>query len=196
METTTSSYQTTPQTQPSLWKIGAKNGLITGLVLFVFTLIFQFILEYFIAWWLVLIPVVGYTIAIILTHKTYKEDGDGFMSYGKGLGLAVVLGAVAGLVTGVLVFFYLNVIDPTIIEKQAEATLEFQVEMMESFGASGSDIDKALDMAEEQKEEAIAAARNPLKSIGMQIVSGLVFAFFLSLIISIFTRKTNPEYEI
>lgn len=193
METTTSSYQTTPEIKPNVWKLGAKSGLITGLILFIFTLIFQYILEIYMAWWIMLIPVAGYIIAIIMTHKTYKEEGDGFMTYGKGLGLATILGAVAGLVVGLLSFFYVNVVDPTIPEKQADAAAEVQMEMMESMGVSGSEVDEAMD---EQRASAIATARNPLLFIGAQILSGLAFAFFLSLIISIFTKNNNPEYEV
>lgn len=193
METTTSSFQTTPETEPSVWKLGSKNGLITGLVLFIFTLIFTYILEIYVAWWLNLIPFIVYAIAIVMTHKAYKEEGDGFMAYGKGLGLATILGAVAGLVVGVLAFLYVNVIDPTIPEKQADAVAEFQVEMMESFGASDADIDKVMD---EQRSDQIATAQNPFLSVGTQILGGIIIAFFLSLIISIFTKNNHPEYEI
>ena len=117
------------------------------------------------------------------------------MSYGKGLLIAVILGAVAGFVVGILTFAYVNLVDPTIPEKQANAVADLQIRMLERFGASDSDIDKAYDQAEEQKEEIIAAARNPLKTVGYQILGGIGYSFFLALIISIFTRKKDPTIE-
>lgn len=191
METTTSS----PQTKPNVWSLGAKGGLITGLVLFLFTFVFQFLLGFFAEWWMSIIPILGFIIGIVMTHKTFKKDGNGLMSYGEGLFLAVVLGAVAGIVVGLLTFAYVNLIDPTIPEKQADAVADLQIRMLERFGASDADIDEAYDKAEEQKEAIIEASRNPLKTIGYQLLGGIGYSFFLALIITIFTRKKNPEYE-
>ena len=195
METTTSTYETTPQEQPNIWKLGGKSGLITGLILFIFALIFQFILEVYFAWWLMAIPFLGYTIAIVMTHKTYKSEGNGLMSYGKGVGLGVILGGVAGLVAGILSFLYINVVDPSIPVKQADAAIEAQMEMMESFGASDADIDKMMDAADEQREATIEGASDPLKSIGSQLAMGLAFGLILALVIAAFTRKNDPSVE-
>lgn len=195
METTTTNNPETPQTQPSVWSIGLKGGLITGLILAIFTIVFQYIMGYLVAWWLFVIPLIAYVIGIVMTHKSYKNEGNGYMSYGTGLGLACILGLISGLVVGLLAYLYVNVIDPSIAEKQADAAVNMQIEMLESMGASDSDIDKALDRADEQREDIIASSKNPLTSVGYQMLSGLAFAFFLSLIISIFTKENEPEYQ-
>ena len=196
METSpTSSYETAPDVQPGIWPVGAKGGVVLGLVLFLFSMVFQFILGYYYTWWAILLPLLAYIIGISLVHKYYKKTGNGLMSYGKGLLLAIVTGLVAGLVTGLLSYLYVNFIDPAVVVKEAEAIMDLQISILENVGAGDAEFDKVYDQAETQKKEMIRTSENLWYTLGGHAFSVMAFSFFLSLFISAFTKKTDPELE-
>src|SRR6478752_6516848 len=53
------------------------------------------------------------TIAImVFAHKNFKDNGDGFMSYGQGLGIGFISVMTSVLVAGGFNLIYVNFIDP------------------------------------------------------------------------------------
>ena len=72
-------------------------------------------------------PWVGMAITIIvlfLAHKYYKENGDGFMSYGQGIGVAFWLGLVSSVISSVFGYIYAKLIDPNYITTIREKAIE------------------------------------------------------------------------
>lgn len=181
--TTTSSYQTTPQTQPNVWAIGAKGGLYTGLVLILISLIV------FLAGWYgnkygsTISSVISYIIGIFLTHKAFKDQGNGYLTYAQGLGLGTILGGVSGILSSAFMVIYLTVIDPALMQTQME-TARIQ---LEEDGMSDAQIDQALEISE--------MFMSPVSMFLMGIVGGIIFGFIVALIVSIFTKNTDPTVE-
>src|SRR5258706_15031343 len=51
-------------------------------------------------------------VLVVLAHKSFKDNGDGFMTYGQGFGIAFIAFLVAILVGGIFMFIYSNFVDP------------------------------------------------------------------------------------
>lgn len=181
--TTTSSYQTTPQTQPSLWSVGVKGGLYTGLVLIIFTLISYVAGLNTDPWFGNLFQLFSFVIGIYLTHKAFKEQGDGFMSYGQGLGLGAIVGLISSVLTAIFAIIYVNLIDDTIISSQLDE-MRFQFEEQ---GLSDEQIDQAISMTE--------MMMGPIGMFFSIVFMSVLYAFILSLIVSAFTKRTDPTVE-
>lgn len=182
MEPVTHHDTTTHPAAPTVWSKGSKGGLITGAVLILYSLI-SFLIEspalQSAASW---VSFFSLLIGIILTHRAFKEENAGFMTYGQGLGLGSVLGLVAGLLSGIFSFIYLSFVDNTVIQRQMdEARLQ-----LEERGMPDDQIDQAM-----QVSEMIAT---PGMLFIFSILGTLFFAFILSLIISAFTKNNNPEH--
>ena len=184
METTsTSTYQTTPQTQPSVWSMGVKGGIYTGLVFIIYTL-----LTYITEWEgftsaNTLFSLISLVIGIYLTHKAFKDQGNGFMGYGQGLGLGTVLGLIAGLLNGLVSALYISFIDTGYLERQVEKVMIG----LEEQGMTDAQIDQTMQIME--------YTMNPLAIFFMSIIVTAIFAFLVALVVSAFTKNTDPSTE-
>ena len=183
METTTSSYQTTPQTQPSTWSVGLKGGIYTGLIFVIYTL-----LTYITEWEAfqkanTLFTLISLIIGIWLTHKAFKEQGNGFMSYSQGLGLGTILGLVAGAINGLVALLYLSFVDTAFMERQMEKV----VIQLEEQGMTDAQIDQTMQFME--------YTMNPVAVFFMSIFLTAIFAFLVSLVVSAFTKNSDPSLE-
>ncbi len=155
---------------------GIRYGLFSGVISIVLFLIpallgqnpFQGV------WNWVGIPIV--ITLIVLAHKYFKDEGDGFMSYGQGVGVGFWLALVGTVIAGLFSFVYLTFIDSAPFDLMLEET-QFK---MEEQGTP----EEAIDMA-------MTWTKNlfwPIYAMG-GILGGLIIA----LIISIFTQKKSPE---
>ena len=183
METTTTSYETTPQIQPSVWAVGTKGGIYTGLVLIIISLII------FIGGWFGdsiagnISSFISYVVGIYLTHKAFKEQGNGYMTYGQGLGLGSIVGLVAGALNAAFSAIYLTFIDDTLLQNQLE---QGRIQLEER-GMSDSEIEQALEMSE--------MFMSPVALFFFGLLGGLFFGFIVALIVSAFTKNTDPTIE-
>ena len=165
--------------QSSVMSVSIKWGLILGVLLIAFGLVIQ--LAGMIGNQSVsMISYIFVIAAIYMAHKAYKDDGDGFMSYGQGLGigtLTVLIGSVLGSI-----FSYINMkfIDTTIIE----TVKELQYEKMIEQGMSDVEIERTMDMS--------ASFMTPGFIAIMAVVATVFFGFILSLIVSAITKNQNP----
>ena len=160
--------------------------------MFLLTFIFQYMLEMYGNMFLMLgMGILAVIIGIVLTHKGFKRDGDGYMTYGQGLGLAVISMTVAGFFAGLLSFLYISLVDPSVPEKIADASIEMAYNMTERMG--GEIDDATEDMLETQRQEAIDKGANFIGTVlgagFMYLIMGLIFG----LIISAFTKNNHPE---
>lgn len=160
-----------------------RYGLLTGLV----SIIYMFVL--FVSdlaantaaqWGGLVVPIVG----IYLAHQAYKAQNGGFMSYGQGLGLGVMLSAVSGLLTGVFNYVYRTIIDPEMAVRMMEAV---RVKMEEAGNMTDEQIDGALQMSEKFSSGPIG--------IVLGVLVTVFTGFILALIISAFTKHAQPEFE-
>ena len=162
----------------TVMSIGLKFGTILGLASIVQSLIvFAIGSNPFINDWKNTVVAILVSItAIVFAHKAFKDGGDGYMSYGQGLGIAMVVSMIAIAIGMVFSYIYINFIDTSAFE----AIWEKADEDMEEKGQS----QEAIDM-------------------GMQWGRKLFWVFYLlggafgslitGLIVSIFTQKKAPE---
>lgn len=181
--TTTSTYETTPQTQPSAWSIGLKGGLYTGLVLVIFSLL-GYILDWQSdPWYTNLTLVLSLIIGIYLTHKAFKEQGNGLMSYGQGLGIGTVVGLISGMLSAIFSIIYISFVDNSFVTNTLEK-LRYQYEEQ---GLSDAQIEQALSWTE--------MVMSPVGMFISAVIGCIIYCFFFSLIISAFTKENDPSVE-
>ena len=168
--------------KPSVWQVGLKVGLIIALIVIIYSTILQIAglsQNKFLGWVSFLVLIGG----IVWAHKTYKESGDGFMSYGQGLGLGVVVSGVAAVLSSIFSYIYIKFIDDSmlgLIMDQARSDME------------------AKGMDDDQIEQALAVTQkfmNPEMMFVMGILMFIFMGFLFSLIISAITKRNAPELQ-
>lgn len=114
--------------------------------------------------------------AIVMAHKEYKDKGNGFMSYGEGLGIGCIVGLVSSVVTIVFTLVYVNYVDPNVMSALLDKALE--------------DMEK-----QNQPEQAMDMTKKYFNAFfyGGLIVGTLIFNFVFALLVSAFTQKRNPN---
>jgi len=167
------------ESKTSVWSVGLKFGVILAVVSICFTLVRTILGDnpYGDDWkkWLGVIIMI---VVVVLAQKNFKDSGNGYMSYGQGLGLAMVVTIVSIVIGGIFSYVY-NLIDPTVLED----AFKQMAEKMEEGG---------------QKEEQVAVAMEWTKKLFwvFYLIGGIFMGFIIGLIVSIFTQKTNPEPSI
>ncbi len=169
--------------QPNIWAVGAKGGLYTGLILIIFSKI-QFLFEISgdnLA--SSIFNVISFVIGIALTHKAFRDQGNGYMSYSQGLGLGTIVGLVSGTMNALFLVVYISLVDDTMISSQlAKARIEF-----ENQGLTDAQVDQAMYYSEMMV--------SPPALFFLAVIGSIFYAFLLSLLISAFTKNTDPELE-
>ncbi|MDZ7607319.1 MAG: DUF4199 domain-containing protein [Cyclobacteriaceae bacterium] len=166
-------------------QIALKYGLYLGLVFIIISIITQFMdLDMKTQQNVGYINYVLALVAIILAHKAFKEEGDGFMTIGQGLGIGTLLCLISGVLSAIFTYVYIKFIDDSMIGK----IKDMQIEELEKRGMSDADIEQAMKMA--------GIFTSPEMMI-VWIILGMVFiGFILSLIVSLFTKKVNPNFQL
>src|SRR4051812_17963617 len=99
-------------TKPSVMSVGLKYGLIMGLISIVYSLIKVAVgANPMDNGWVSNVALLVIVVSVVvLAQKNFKDSGDGFMTYGQGLGVAMVATIVSVVVSGIYTFIYLNFI--------------------------------------------------------------------------------------
>lgn len=167
----------------SISQIGIRYGLITGLIMIVYGLILQ-LAGLATNTWLSSISYVILIVMIVLAHKDFKEGGDGFLSLGQGIGIGTLLSLVGGVLSSIFSYIYLKFVDDSMLKE----IMDKQVEQFEKQGMDDAQIEQAMAIA------------GKFSSPEMILVFGILgitfFGFILALIVSLFTKKSNPELEV
>ncbi|UYZ63471.1 DUF4199 domain-containing protein [Hymenobacter weizhouensis] len=163
---------------------GIRYGLIVGII----TVIYSFALM---ATGLEQNPLLGFlTFAIliggiVMAHQYFKQHNGGFMSYGQGLGIAIIMGGIIGGLSGVFRYIYVNFIDAEYTQRAldvARAKLEDQ----------GTLDDAQIEQTMEWTAKMMPTG--PL-SIVWSVIATAFFGLLLSLVISAITKRNRPEFE-
>lgn len=166
--------------KPTVWNTGIRYGLYLSLASVALTVIVAAaggnpLQGDFKSWntW----ANIGLSVAlIVMAHRHFKQNGSGFMTFGQGFGIAFVAFLTSMVVGGVFTYVYANVIDPSLMEDLWNRTEE--------------------KMAEQgQSEEVIETAIGFTKKFfwTLFILGGMFGAGVLSVIITLFTQKKNPD---
>jgi hypothetical protein len=163
-------------TAPTVRSVGIKYGVISSVVGIVFFLILSVSgLNAFDNKWGWVNMIISVAI-LILAHKNFKDDGDGFMSYGQGVGIGFWMSLTAVVIGGLFTFVYANFIDTGVMDLMWEQ----QYEQMSARG-----------MSDDQIETAVGWTKKLFWP--MYVFFGLFFGVLIALVVSIFTQKKAPE---
>jgi hypothetical protein len=127
---------------------------------------------------------VGYIVPIVilvLAHKYFKENRDGFMSYGQGISIALWIGVVSAVISSVFTYLYIKFIDTSFLETVKNR----QMEVMEEKGMSDEQIDQAMQFS--------SMFMTPEAMFIMMLLGGIFMTLIIGLIVTIFTQKKNPQ---
>jgi hypothetical protein len=170
------------QEEPSVARVAIKYGLIFGIISSIYGIllyVFQLETNKFLPYlsWILLI------VGIIQGIMDYRTQNQGFVSYGQGLSIGSLTGAIIGLISGILSTFYLTLIDGTPLQRIADMTRE----SLEKEGLDDQAIENALEMTQK------------FQSPGLLFVFGVLattlFGFLFSLVISAALQKKRPTFE-
>ncbi len=168
--------------KPTVSQIGLKYGLITGLVLAAYTLILL-LTDLSTNTWLSSASFIVLIVGMVIAHKAFKNEGDGFMAYGQGLGIGTIVAGIGGAVSSVFSYIYMKFIDTNYMNNVVEKTRAD----LQAQGMDDDQIDQVLEMS--------ASFRTPEMSVIIGIVVFIIIGFIIALIVSAFTKNTNPELE-
>ena len=164
-------------------QVSIKWGLITGVIsiaMFLLFVVLDMIGDQSTSW-LVFIP---FIVILGLAHKQFKNEGDGYMSYGQGLGICIFVSVISSLVSGGFQIIYIKFIDTSFNEN-----LMNKIELTwEEDGMTDQQIDVAKGFVE--------MLQNPYIGFFLGIFIDVFFGFIVSLIVSAFTKNHNPQPDI
>lgn len=121
-----------------------------------------------------------FIVLCVLAHNEFKKKGDGYMNYGQGLGIGVLISVISGTVSTVFFYFYITKINQGYIAN----LLQLQREKLEESGKYGAEL--------EQMMEATEKFMQPVTLVIFAFVGGFLMTFVLSLIIAAITQKKRP----
>ena len=163
--------------------VSMKWGLILGVVsiaLFIVYVLIDVIGESWVSW-IGLIPLI---LVVVLAHKEFKDDGNGFMSYSQGLGIGTLVSLYSAIVSSAFNFIYVKFIDT-----EFTANLMEKIEMQwEEAGMTDQQMDAARGFTE--------TMMSPVVGFFIGIVFAVFFGFIISLIISAITKNPDPAEQV
>jgi hypothetical protein len=115
-------------------------------------------------------------VLLFLAQKSFKDAGDGFMTFGQGMGIGFWYTIVGSVLSIAVMYVYISFVDTDMMEMVFEQ--------------------QALKMEEQgQSEEAIEIGMEWTRKLFWPIafVFGTLGGLFFALILTIFTHKKNPE---
>lgn len=126
--------------------------------------------------WINWIPTAISLVLVVLAHNYFKEKGDGYMSFGQGLGIGFLSVFFSVLMGGLFSVIYINFIDSGVMDEVWQKAQQ----QMEDQG---------------QNEEAIEMGLKWGKMLfwPFYFLGGAFMALIIGLFVSIFTQKKNPE---
>jgi hypothetical protein len=165
------------QEMPTTMNVGLRYGLILSLISILYSLVLVAVgSNPFDQGWKGYISFVFVIGVVVYAHKYFKENGDGFMSYGQGFGIAFITILVSIVMGGIFSYVYSSYIDPAALD----AVWEKSLQRMEEQGQS----EEAIEMAMEWTKKLFWV---------FYLIGGIFSGTIIGLIIPIFTQKKRPE---
>lgn len=166
-------------TQPSTRSIGIKYGLISGLVGIVLFVVYDLAgipndsaIRY--------VSFIPGIIILVLAHKAFKDEGNGYMSFGQGMGIGTAAAFIGSLMSAVVMYVYIAFLSPGYIDKIKEQNLR----TWEEQGMTDAQIAQA--------EQFSGFMMNPGAIAIMALIFGIIGGVIMALIVSAFTKKQDP----
>src|SRR5690606_22978283 len=112
------------------------------------------------------------------------DEGDGYMSYGQGVGIAFWYGLISSGISSVFMYIYIKFVDPTFMD----AIKDQQLEAFEKQGMSEAQIEQAMQFS--------SMFNTAEAFFVMGLFGGIILSVLIGLIVTIFTQKKSPEMAI
>jgi hypothetical protein len=157
--------------------VGIKYGLISTVIGIVYFLVMVFASQnpfVFKYGWVVSLTTT--IVLLVLAHKEFKQENNGFMTYGEGVGIGVWYTLVAIAVGMLFNYVYSTFIDPNLMTE----FYENQYEQLQQQGQS----DAQIEMAQTWTKKLFWV---------FGTIGGAFFCMATVLIVTIFTQKKPPE---
>ena len=174
------------QKSSSIWKSGLTLGVYLGIVILLYSVVLY-------VTGLSFNKIVGYAsiailvIGVVIIQLNYKKQQDNILTYGQGVGVAVIAMLSVGVISMIYTYLIYAVIDPDYYQ-------QFLLFMEEQ--TTSKLIDKG--MGEEQISQAIAIGQKfqtPVILAVGALINSVIVGLIVSLISSIFIKK-NPIDEV
>jgi len=115
--------------------------------------------------------------------KSYKKSNEGFMSFGDGVGLSMIIASITGVISSVFTYAYMLLVDSSIIDLIKEK----QIEEFERQGLTDSQIEQAIEMSEMFMTPGMISI--------MAFVGMIIIGLILGLIVSAIVKNPKPIFE-
>jgi hypothetical protein len=175
METSTANT-VTPAT------VGTRYGLLVGLVSIIISFGLNVShLEQSPAKWLTMVVLI---VGTVLAQKFFRQANGGFMSYGQGLGVGIVLAGISAVLSAVFSYLYTTVIDPDMTARILDK--------------ARSDMEARGNMSDAQIDQAMHWTSMFMQGpalLGVVLVGGLLTGLIVSLITAAVLKNPKPEFE-
>ena len=119
---------------------------------------------------------------LYLGQKAFIDNGNGFMTYGQGMGITFWEALISSLISSVFTFVYVSFIDKELIPKAIEKARQG---MEEKGTMSDEQIDQAMAMT--------SSFMTPVSFFIFGLIFGIIFIMIAGLIVSAITQKRNPN---
>ncbi len=136
------------------------------------------------AWVNRIISIIVTAFIFYLAHEYFKKNGDGFMSFGQGVGVGFWASLISSLISSSFLYIYVKFIDSSFIDMIKDK----QIEAMQKQGMSDDKIEAAMKIA------GMFTSAEVIAIFG--ILGGIFFGVIIALLVSIFTQKKNPDAAI
>lgn len=173
--------QVNPTLQSTTRSVGVRFGLLAALISIVYFLVLNLsgidMTQGVWNW-------VGYAITlalVILGQKQFRDKGDGYMSYGQGVGIAFWMGLISAVISSIFTYIYIKFVDTNFLELVKQR----QIEAMQEQGLTDQQIDQGMQMA--------SLFMTPEAMLLYMLIGGILITLVIGLIVTIFTQKKNPE---
>ena len=120
-------------------------------------------------------------VIVFLAQKYYKDNGNSFMSYGQGVGIAFWTGLLCAGIASIFSTIYINFVDPEFVNRIRDKALAD----MEAKGTPEAQIEMAMKM--------VSYMTSPMALFIFGLVFTIIMMLVIGLILSIFTQKPRPE---
>jgi len=161
--------------------VGIRYGIIFGFISIVYFLIFVLadldMSQGIGRWGTTVISVV----VIYIAHKFFKDNGDGFMNFGQGVGIGFWIGLTASVISSVFTYVYMKFIDDGFISKIRDKAIED----MQNKGQSDDQIEMAMKF--------VNMFTNAEAIFFFGLFFGVLTLVVVALIVTLFSQKARPE---
>ena len=116
---------------------------------------------------------------LVLAQLYFREQGDGYMSYGQGLGIGFFTGLFSGVLYSAFFVVFISYIDLDFMKLLQDA----QRQAMEESGASEEQIDEGMKMA--------ARFTTPGFLFLFSVIGNVILEMGVALVVSVFTQRPD-----